>query len=178
MFISGKYTNLFSRIIHSVLVELPSKLWMRWFSLLIPSHTKFSNYTNVSDAVLLDAWKQAQTHLGTSSFPTGAYGPANHPADPRALNVQPSNVAVISVPDTKIADLVKVDPRWGQDKDPSGTIIVPIGQGFLEYQTCAAMTFTWSRPHIYAAASRIPSVLSYEFENIILSKLGYNVEGR
>jgi hypothetical protein len=31
---------------------------------------------------------------------------------------------------------------------------------------------------VYAAASEVPVVLQYEFENIILSKLGYNVEGR
>jgi hypothetical protein len=178
MLINGKYHNLFFRILHSFFIEMPAKVWFRFLSHLIPSSAQFVNYTNVSDAVLLAAWKQAQTHLGTQSFPDSAYGPANHPADPRALTIQPSNVAVVSVPDTKISDLAKVDPAWGQDKDPSRTIIVPIGQGFLEYQACAAMTFTWARPRVYAAASQIPDVLSYEFESIILSKLGFNVENR
>ena len=177
-FISGVYHNMFLRFLHSLLIELPAKLWMRWISLAIPSSAQFINHTGVSDAVLMDAWKQAQTRLGTQSFPNSGYGPADHAADPRALNVQPSNVTVISVPDTTISDLVKVDPAWGKDKDPSGSIIVAMGQGFLEYQTCAAMTFTWTRPRVYAAASEIPKVLSYEMENIILSKLGYDVTNR
>jgi len=178
MFINGQYHSLFFRILHSFFIELPAKLWFRFLSRLIPSSAQFVNYANVPDAVLQDAWKQAQTRLGASSFPDSAYGPANHPADPRALTAQPSNVAVISVPDTKISDLVKVDPAWSKRTDPSSAIAVPMGQGFLEYQTCHAMTFCWARPRVYAAASEIQAVLSYEFENIILSKLGYSVENR
>lgn len=179
-FISGAYHNLFYRVLHSFFIELPAKLWMRWISLVIPSNAQFINYTNVSDAVLMDAWKQAQQHLSTGPFPSGAYGPADHAADPRALTVHPKNVAVIAVSDTSIRDLGKVDPAWAKDgkADPSGAFIVAIGQGFLEYQACHAMTFTWTRPRVYAAASEIPRVLSYEFENIILANLGYNVEGR
>jgi len=176
-FITGQYTSLFSRFLHSFFLEMPMQLWFRVLSLLTPS-AQFHNYTNVSDAVLLDSWKAAQKNLSTNAFPDSAYGSGTHPADPRAATVQPSNVSVIAVPDTTIADLVKVNPYWSKDKDPSGTIIVDEGFGFLEYQACHAITFCWTRPRVYAAASEIPVVLQYEFENIILSKLGYNVEQR
>jgi hypothetical protein len=177
-FISGVYTSLFSRFLHSFFVEMPAEVWMRWLSLVIPTSAKFINCTSVSDAVLMDAWKQAQTNLGTKSFPSDAYNGAPHPADPRALNVQPTHVTVVSVPDTSIADLVKVDPAWGKDKNPSGAIIVAKGQGFMEYNTCHAMTMPWVHARVYAAASEIPAVLEYEFENCIMSKLGYDVGNR
>ncbi len=177
-FISGKFHSPFVRALHSFFLDMPAEVCMRWLSLVIPSSKQFTNHTGVSDAVLMDAWKQAQQHLGTQKFPSSAYGPADHAPDSRALTIQPSNVTVVSVPDTTIADLVKVDPAWGKRTDPSGTIIVSRGQGFLEYLTCHAMTFCWTRPRVYAAASEIPTVLSYEFENIILAKLGYDVGNR
>lgn len=177
-FISGSYTNTFSRFLHSVFIETPAQVWFRFLSMLIPSSAQFANYSGVPDSVLLDSWKAAQKNLSTNPFPDNAYGGGTHPADPRAATVQPSHVAVISVSDTKISDLVKVDSRWGIDKDPSGAIIVAMGQGFLEYQACHAMTFCWTRPRVYAATSKIPVVLQYEFENIILARLGYNVEQR
>jgi len=101
-----------------------------------------------------------------------------HAADPRALTVQPKHVTVVSVPDVPIADLIKIDPAWSKDKDPSGTILSETGNGFLGYTTCHAVTETWRKPRVYAAASQVPAVLVYEFQNIILHELGYDVEGR
>ncbi len=36
----------------------------------------------------------------------------------------------------------------------------------------------WRKPRVYAVASLIPTTLSYEFQNIILSQLGYDASGR
>src|SRR5258708_167134 len=149
-FISGVYQGKFARLLHSIFIEIPAQVWFRFLSLLIPSSAQFINYTNVSDAVLMDAWKQAQKHLSTVPFPTSGQGTAgNHPPDPRALNVKPKNVTAISVPDTKVSDLIKDWSAWSENKDPSGVIIVPMGQGFLEYNACHAMTFPWARPRVY-----------------------------
>src|SRR5258708_2254609 len=139
-FINGVYRSKFFRILHSFFVEIPAQIWFRFLSLLIPSSAQFINRTNVSDAVLMDAWKQAQRHLSTSPFPMSGQGTAgSHQPDPRALNMQPKHVTVVSVPDTKVSDLVKVWSAWSENKNPSGTIIVPMGQGFLEYNACHAM---------------------------------------
>jgi hypothetical protein len=178
-YISGYHSSVFVRFLHSLFIQMPAQVWFRVLSLAIPSSAQFVNHTNVSDSVLMDAWKAAQTNLATNPFPTSGQGTAgNHPPDPRALTVQPSNVAVVPVPDTPISDLIKVDPAWKADKDPSGTILIDFAAGFMEYTTVHAVTMPWTRPRVYAAASEVPKVLSYEFENIILAKLGYNVEGR
>lgn len=169
---------MFARILHSILIEVPAQVWMRVLCLAIPSNKQFLNYTNVSDAVLLDAWKAAQLNLANNPFPQNTHGGDLHKGDARALTVQPRNVAVVSVPDTTIADLTKTDPTWADGKDPSGAIAIPMGQGFLEYNACVAMTMCWTRPRVYAAATKVAAVVQYEFENIILSKLGYNVENR
>jgi hypothetical protein len=89
--------------------------------------------------------------------------------------MQPVGVTVISVPDEPIANLVKVDPGWGKDKDPSRTILQLTG---LQYATVHAFTLCGKHARVYAAASEIPAVLSYEFENIILQRLGYDVSNR
>ncbi len=178
-YISGYHSSVFVRFLRSLFIQAPAQVWFRFLSLLIPSSAQFINHTKVSDAVLMDAWKQAQQHLATNPFPMSGQGTAgSHPPDPRALNVQPKNVAVIAVPDTPISDLVKVGKAWSIDKDPSGAILIDFAAGFLEYTTVHAVTMPWTRPRVYAAASEVPNVLSYEFENIILAKLGYNVEGR
>jgi hypothetical protein len=178
-YISGYHSSVFVRFLHSLFIQVPAQVWFRFLSLVIPSSSQFINHTNVSDAVLMDAWKQAQQHLATSSFPLSGQGTAgSHPPDPRALSIQPNKVAVVSVPDTPISDLVKVDPDWKVGKDPSGAILIDFAAGFLEYTTVHAVTMPWTRPRVYAASSEVPLVLSYEFENIILSRLGYNVEGR
>lgn len=172
MYVIG-YHNAVLRFMHSVFIQLPLDIWYRWMSLVIPSKQRFINRTAVPDSVLESQWSAAQTALSTAPFPLDDAGGGIHPKDPRALTVTPENVTVTSVPDVPIADLVKINAAWGKDKDPSGTILVPSGT-----QTCHAFTKCWRRPRVYAAASEVPVVLSYEFENIILAKLGYNIDQR
>jgi hypothetical protein len=171
------YQNAFMRFVYSLFIQTPLKLWFRFLSLAIPSDALFVNYTGLPFSTLSNAWMDAQTNLATQSFPLSelSTGIGNHAPDPRAKTVLPSNVAVISCPDEPIANLIKVNPAWSKDKDPSGSILWLQG---LNYETVHAITMPWTRPRVYAAASELPAVLSYEFENIILSKLGYDVSNR
>jgi hypothetical protein len=97
--------------------------------------------------------------------------------DPRALTVAPKNVTVVAVPDWPITDLMKIDPAWSKDTDPSHSFAV-INDGLLGYETVAGITLPWHKPRIYGAKSVMAAVLDWEFQNVILAKLGYDVEGR
>ena len=169
------YHNSVLRLLQSVFVQLPLEIWFRFITAYVPSSTTFVNYSSATTAELSHAWATAQQQLATSPFPMSAAGGNNHPADPRALTVQPEHVTVVSVPDVPISDLTKIDPAWSKDKDPSGAILLNSG---TSYTTCHAFTCTWRKPRVYAATSEIPNVLTYEFQNIILSKLGYDVSQR
>jgi hypothetical protein len=174
----GGYENMLVRFLRSFFVQMPLTLWFRFITAYVPSSATFVNCTNVSDAVLAQQWLAAQQGLATAPFPQNDSGGNMHAADPRALTVHPEHVTVVSVPDVPIADLVKIDPAWAKDKDPSGAIIFTGGNGILDYTACHAFTCPWRKPRVYAAASEIPNVLSYEFQNIILNKLGYDVSAR
>jgi|ERR1017187_3411309 hypothetical protein len=174
----GGYENTFMRFLRSFFVQMPLTLWFRFITAYWPSSTAFINYTSVSDAVLAQQWALAQHSLATAPFPQNYSGGNMHAADPRALTVQPEHVTVVSVPDVPIADLVKIDPAWAKDKDPSGAIIFTGGNGLLGYTPCHAFSLCYKKPRVYAAASEIPNVLSYEFQNLILSRLGYDVSAR
>ena len=172
------YQNLFIRFLDNFFIHMPEEIWMRWLCRVIPSSKGIINCTNVSDAVLQDAWKQAQQGLATAPFPLSISSSTLTPADPRALTVQPKNLTVVGVPDVPIADLVKFDPAWAKDKDPSGTIIFVGGSGLLDYTTCHGFTCTWSRPRVYGAISVLAAVCIYEFQNVILNRLGYDTSNR
>src|ERR1700689_4797522 len=111
------------RTVYSFLV-LPAILWLRWFSLIVPSSKTFINFTGLADNVLEASWATAQQSLATAPFPTTDAGAPMHSPDPRALTIKPSNISVISCPDEPIKNLIKVDPAWAKDKDPSGSILV------------------------------------------------------
>jgi hypothetical protein len=177
LFYTSRYHNPAVRFLHSFFIQMPLIVWFRFVSLLIPSNKRFVNYTAVSDQVLEDTWKKAQQELGTKEFTLSAYGPKPHPADPRALTLEPKNVAVIAVPDWALAELSKINPAWAKHHEPSGAFAL-LGNGPLGYMTVAGVTHEWTRPRIYGAASVIPPVLEWEFQNVILKKLGYDVEGR
>jgi hypothetical protein len=175
-YIAG-YHNVVVRMLHAICVQMPLTVWFRTFGRLIPSSARFVNYTAVPDSVLETAWAQAQQSIGTNPHPQDAYnGPLQKP-DPRALTLQPSNVAVIAVPDVPLSDLSKVHAVQPGRKDPSGVILI-MQNGLFGYESCHAVTMCWARPRVYAAASEVPQVLEYEFENIILSRLGYDVSNR
>jgi hypothetical protein len=172
------YQSFFKRLLYSFFIQMPMQLWMRWLCLIIPSGKGIINLTPYPDAALASAWTQAQRGLATAPFPLDDAGGSIHPADPRALTVQPKNLTVVSVDDVPIATLVEyIDPAWAKDTDPSHTFLIT-NSGFLEYETVAGMTCPWTRPRVYGASSVIPTVCVYEFQNVILAELGYNVENR
>jgi hypothetical protein len=154
---------------------MPITLWLRFGTCLLSGNGAFVNETAVTDVQLNYAWLQAQEQIATQPFPLSFAGGPMHAPDIKARTVTPENVTVIAVPDEPISNLVKVNPKWGTHTDPSGAILEQVG---FSYVTVHAITCTWTRPRVYAAASELPAVLVYEFENIILKKLGYDVSGR
>ncbi len=172
------YQNGFVRFLYSFFIQMPAQVWMRWLCLVIPSSKGLINKTNCDDATLMKSWAAAQQGLATAPFPLNDSGGDIHPADPRALTVQPKNLTVVTVSDWPISDLVKIDPAWSKDKDPSHSFAIIGGNGFLGYETVAGMTCPWTRPRVYGAASVMADVCVYEFQNVILAELGYNVENR
>jgi|ERR1039458_1847699 hypothetical protein len=174
----GGYENKFVRFLRSFFVQMPLTLWFRFITAYVPSSAAFINYTGVPDVELAQQWLAAQQALATAPFPQNYSGGNIHAEDPRALTVQPTHVTVVSVPDVPIVDLEKIDPTWSRHKDPSGTIIFTGGNGFLDYTTCHSFACCWRKPRVYAAASEVPVTLMYEFQNLILSKLGYDVSAR
>jgi hypothetical protein len=176
LFYTKGYHGSFVRFLQSFFVNMPLTVWFRWLSLAMfwESNT-FVNYTALSDAQLLSIWNAAAQQLATQQIPISTNGTNLHPPDPRALTVQPKNVAVISMPDWTIADLEKIDPAWSKDKDPSGSFAVDTG---LDYETVAGITMPWTRPRVYGATSVLANVLVWEFQNVILDKLGYDVSSR
>ncbi len=178
LYYTSRYHNALVRFLHSFFIQMPLTIWFRFISILFFWQNKrFINYTAVSNQVFEDTWKKAQQEIGVQPFTLSAYGNVSHPADPRALTLQPKNITVAAVPDWPISDLVKIDPTWTKHTTPSGAFGI-VNTGFLEYETVAGVTEEWVKPRIYGAASTIPVVLEWEFGNVILKKLGYDVENR
>jgi hypothetical protein len=175
LYVMEKYHGTFVRFLNSFFVHAPLEVWFRFITAYWPTSADFVNYSDVSDAELQQQWALAQQGLATAPFPLNDAGGDMQKADARALLVKPKHVTVISVPDVSIADLMKIDAAWAKDKDPSGAILQLIG---LEYTTCHSFACCWKKPRVYAAQSKIPVTLAYEFENVILSELGYNVSNR
>src|ERR1019366_7754830 len=103
LYVTG-YENIFVRFLRCFFVQMPFMLWFRFLTAYVPSSATFVNYTNVSDAVLMQQWTLAQRGLATAPFPQNYSGGNMHAADPRALTVQPKHVTVVSVPDLSVAD--------------------------------------------------------------------------
>jgi len=136
---------------------MPLSIYWRYLTAYVPSTATFINYTSVSDAALQEQWTLAQQGLASASFPMTCSGGPMHAADPRALTVKPKHVTVVSV----------------QDITP-GAIVTPD----MSQERCHSFAEPWHKPRVYAAQSKVPVTLAYEFENLILSDLGYDVSGR
>lgn len=132
-----------------------------------PSQPAFINQTSATMEQLQQQWSQAQQQLATAPFSLSISSPAMHAPEPRALNVQPHGVTVVSVPDVPISQLVLIDPRWATHTDPSGTILC----GGQTAYSCTDVNANTVR----VAASMVPGACQYEFEIIILNSLGYDV---
>jgi len=149
--------NKILRFLYSFFVQMPLEFYWRFLTAYIPSGATWINYTSVPDSVLLQQWTLAQQGLATAPFPMTCGNGPMHAADPRALTVQPKHVTVVSVPD--------ITP---------GAIVTPD----MTEEPCHAFTEPWRKPRVYGAASTIPQVLSYEFQNIIMNELGLDVSQR
>jgi hypothetical protein len=150
-------SNRFLRFLYAFFVQMPLSIYWRYLTAYVPSTATFINYTSVSDAALQEQWTLAQQGLASASFPMTCSGGPMHAADPRALTVKPKHVTVVSV----------------QDITP-GAIVTPD----MSQERCHSFAEPWHKPRVYAAQSKVPVTLAYEFENLILSDLGYDVSGR
>jgi hypothetical protein len=176
LYVAG-YHNVFVRLLHNIFVQFPLEMWFRFATAYWPTSVQFVNCSGVSDAVLAQQWALAQQGLANAPFPLNYAGGPLSPADKCALMITPKHVTVVSVPDVAVSDLAKFDSNWvaGKDKDPSGVILLAVT---ASYETCHSFACCWKKPRVYAAQSKIPVTLAYEFENVILSELGYNVSNR
>ena len=127
----------------------------------------FINHSSATLEQLQQQWQLAQQAIAQDGFYLSITAGPKSPPDPRAMNIEPHGVTVISVPDVPISDLVKLDPLWGRHTDPSGVII-------CDGRTAHSCTDVNANT-IYVAASLIPGACQYEFEIIILNALGYDV---
>ena len=150
-------SNKILRFLYSFFVQMPLEIYWRFLTAYIPSGATFINYTSVPDSVLLQQWNLGQQGLATAPFPMTCDGGAMHAADPRALTVSPKHVTVVSVPD--------ITP---------GAIVTPD----MNEIPCHSFACCWRKPRVYGALSTIPQVLSYEFQNIIMNKLGLDTSQR
>ncbi len=143
----------------------------------------FVNRTRHPDADLWAIWKTAQQavaqQIDLNPLQPSSSAPQNIlPGDPRALNVTPHQLLVASQPDVTSAALLAAtgDSR----ADPTGLIACP--------QPCnvhysPAYSFYQQPLTRYAKSwefngDNFNVILEYEFENQILSSLGYNMKWR
>jgi hypothetical protein len=177
LFYTKGYHGTFVRFLQSFFINMPLTLWFRWVSLVVYfwQNDTFVNYSSLTDQQLLSIWAAAAQQLATQQINLSATGSILKSPDPRALTVQPKNVAVISVPDWSVADLVEIDASWAKHAVPTGTFAADTG---TDYETVHGITMPWKRPRIYGATSVLAAVLIWEFQNVILNKLGYDTSNR
>ena len=150
-------SNRFLRFLYGFFVQMPLEIYWRFLTAYVPTSAVFINYTSATDLELHAQWTLAQQGLANAPFPQNDSGGNMHAAMPAALTVVPKHVTVVSVPD--------ITP---------GAIVTPT----FTYENCHSFACCWRKPRVYAAQSKIPVTLAYEFENVILSELGYNVSNR
>ena len=132
-----------------------------------PQTQAFQNHTTSSDATLLALWTTAQDNLAHNTITlnealvaTQNATPVTHPPDPRAESVNPNGQTVYGEPDAPghegqgIIDCSSVRPD------------VPLCHGYTT-------VFGW----VYVPNSAINNA-EYEFENVILLRLGYDTSQR
>jgi hypothetical protein len=177
LFYTKGYHNAFVRFLHSFFIQMPLIIWFRFIAgfLFFWQKDTFINYSGLTTLQLNQIWGQVQIATATQPIQQGTSGGASWPPDKRALTLQPENLTVVAVPDWSPADLAKIDPAWANHAVPTGSFAIDDGFG---YETVAGVTETWHKPRIYGAASVMAAVLQWEFQNVMLNKLGYNTEGR
>lgn len=151
------------------------------------SSTSFDNQTNggATSSQLQALWQQAQQDLATQPI---ALNPVTVQMqggtlqtiapDSRANGVQPNCIAVITVPDLTVAQLHAENPGVAlqHNTDPTGIIHCPAG---AQAKYCHSFTAS-NNQAAYVSASEVLNfgATGWEFENIILARLGYDTAGR
>ncbi len=144
----------------------------------------FVNRTWHSDAELQAIWAEAQQSLAQQidlnplqKLPNRA-SPKTLPGDPRALSVLPQQLLVAPEPD--VSSEIFLVATGQRRSDPTGMIACP-NPCNVRYSTA----YSFYRPELtkYAAswefeADNFNVILEYEFENHILSALGYDMTWR
>jgi hypothetical protein len=169
--------NLFTVILTSVLLGCGG-------SPHSPVPVGFVNQTKHSAADLQAIWREAQQSvaqqidLNPLQRLSDKVAPDIRPGDPRAMSVEPHQLAVTAEPDVS-AELFFT--ATGEHRaDPTGMIACP--------QPCNvrySMAYSFYQPQLtkYAASwefagDNFSVILEYEFENHILSALGYDTTWR
>lgn len=153
-------------------------------SSLSPIPSKFINQTQHSDANLQAIWMEAQQSvaqkidLNPLQRLSHNVLPDTRPGDPRALHIEPDQLLVAPEPD--VASAVLFAATGDRHTDPTGLIACPQPCN-VRYSTA----FSLYHPELtkYAASwefagDNFSVILEYEFENHILSTLGYDMTWR
>ena len=138
-----------------------------------------------TDPQLRGLWQQAQVELSTQPISLNPVTVQMRggtlvtvPPDARANTVQPDCIAVIAIPDLTVAQLQAENPDsvLQHYTDPTGIIHCPSGAA-AKY--CHSFTASNNRA-AYVSASGVLNfgATGWEFENIILARLGYDTAGR
>jgi len=149
-----------------------------------PAPVGFVNQTQHSDADLQAIWAEAQQHvaqqidLNPLQQLSDNVSPETRPGDPRALSVEPHQLLVAPEPDVSSGTLFAATGQ--QRSDPTGLIACPRPCN-VRYTTA----YSLYQPELtkYAASwefdeNNFSVILEYEFENHILSTLGYDMTWR
>ena len=149
-----------------------------------PLAAGFVNQTQHSDTELQAIWTEAQQSVaqGIDLNPlqrlSNDIPPDTRPGDPRAWSVEPHQLLVVAVPDVSSEDLFAATGE--RRSDPTGMIACP--------QPCNvrySIAYSFYQPELtkYAASWEFKGdnfnvIVEYEFENHILSALGYDMKWR
>jgi hypothetical protein len=143
----------------------------------------FENHTSASTAQLKDLWVGAQTYLATQTIPLNPVTAAARgtpvtysPANSRAYEIEPNGLGVYAVTDLTVAQLQSENPgmQLQHPSDPTGVVHCPDNTTHARY--CVSYCKDGA---VYVAASQVlnPGATGYEFQNVILMRLGHDVSG-
>ncbi|MGA9042577.1 MAG: hypothetical protein WB421_18745 [Terriglobales bacterium] len=143
----------------------------------------FVNQTRHTDADLWTIWNTSQQSIARqidlNPLQQSSGAPADiQPGDPRALSVMPRQLLVAARPD--VASSVLLAATGDYRADPTGLIACPQP---CNVRYAAAYSFYQQPLTRYASSwefngDNFSVILEYEFENQILSSLGYNMKWR
>ena len=142
------------------------------------------SYSVASDPQLVALWQRAQQRLATQAnvlnaayVAIGKEHPKQIPPDNRSTKLAYEGVTVATIADLRAAELQAANPgvQLQHNTDPTGGVIHCPRRSAAKY--CASYV---ANHQIYVAQSALYdwSATGYEMENLILSRLGYNISKR